>query len=196
LLNLAAYAHLIPVVDGGIRVATNEQQQMLGADWKAHIAAPGRRCLACLGQYDPAAVSIERDGLLEDPKYIQSLAADHPLRANENVFAFSMNTASLEVLQMISMVASPQGIADLGGQAYHAVTGVLDNDTRDCESTCPYQYELIAKGERTTALVGQHLLAEAERAERAARARSFHVRLGRMREYLAERIAGHGTRTR
>jgi hypothetical protein len=196
LLNLAAYAHLIPVVDGGVRVATNEQQQMLGADWKAHVAAPGRRCLACLGQYDPAAVSIERDGLLEDPKYIQSLAADHPLRANENVFAFSMNTASLEVLQMISMVAAPQGIADLGGQAYHAVTGVLDNDTRDCESTCPYQYELIAKGERTTALVGQHPLAETERAERAARANSFRVRLGRMRERLAERIAGHGRRTR
>jgi hypothetical protein len=192
LLNLAAYAHLIPVVDGGIRVATNEHYRMLAADWKAHIAAPGRRCLACLGQCDPTAVSIEREGLLEDPKYIQSLAADHPLRAGENVFAFSMSTASLEVLQMISMVAAPQGIADLGGQAYHAVTGVLDNDTHDCEPTCPYQHELIATGEQTTALVGQHKLADTERAERAARGRSKRVRVGRLRERMAERIAGGG----
>ncbi len=189
LLNLAAYAHLIPVVDGGIRVGTNAKGQMLAADWKAHIAAPGRRCLACLGQYDPAAVNIERDGLLDDPKYIESLSTDHPLRANENVFAFSMNTASLEILQLISMVAAPQGIADLGGQSYHAVTGVLDNDTRDCEPTCPYQHELVATGDTTTALLGPHAFAENERGERTARANSFRVRLGRLRERLGNRIA-------
>jgi ThiF family protein len=190
LLNLAAYAHLIPVVDGGIRVATNTNGRMLAADWKAHIAAPGRRCLACLGQYDPAAVSIERDGLLDDPKYINSLSADHPLRASENVFAFSMNVASLEVLQLVSMVAAPQSIADLGGQSYHAVTGVLDNDTRDCEPTCPYRHDLVATGDTTTALIGPHAMADNERSERIARAGSFRVRLARLRERVGTSIGG------
>jgi molybdopterin-synthase adenylyltransferase len=181
---------LIPVVDGGIRVGTSANGRMLAADWKAHIAAPGRRCLACLGQYDPAAVTIERDGLLDDPKYINSLSADSPLRASENVFAFSMNVASLEVLQLVSMVAAPQSIADLGGQSYHAVTGVLDNDTRDCEPTCPYQHDLVATGDRTTALLGPHAMAESERTERLARASSFRVRLGRLRQRVGTRIAG------
>jgi molybdopterin-synthase adenylyltransferase len=190
LLNLAAYAHLIPVVDGGIRVGTNAKGRMLAADWKAHIAAPGRRCLACLGQYDPAAVNIERDGLLDDPKYINSLSPDHPLRASENVFAFSMNTASLEVLQLISMVAAPQGIADLGGQSYHAVTGVLDNDTRDCEPMCPYRHELVATGDTTTALLGPHAFAEKERGARTARAATVRVQLGRLRERLGNHVAG------
>jgi hypothetical protein len=101
-----------------------------------------------------------------------------------------MSTASLEVLQLVSMVAAPQGIADLGGQIYHAVTGVLDNDTRDCEPNCPYQHELVATGESTPALVGSHPLAEHERAQRQVRARSFRVRTGRLRERLGNRIAG------
>jgi hypothetical protein len=190
LLNLAAYAHLIPVIDGGIRVGTSANGRMLAADWKAHIAAPGRRCLACLGQYDPAAVTLERDGLLDDPKYINGLSADNPLRASENVFAFSMNVASLEVLQLVSMVAAPQGIADLGGQSYHAVTGALDNDTRDCEPSCPYQHELVATGDTTRALLGAHAMAETERSARLARASSFRVRLGRLRERAGTRITG------
>ena len=189
LLNLAAYAHLIPVVDGGIRAEASDGR-WVGADWKVHIAAPGRRCLACLRQYDPAAVNIERDGLLDDPTYIAGLPANHPLRANENVFAFSMNTASLEMLQLVSMVAAPQGIADLGGQIYHAVTGVLDNDTLDCEPHCPYQHELLAGGDSESAAVGAHHAAEQERATRAVRARTWPVRLRRARQRIAERVAG------
>ena len=184
LLNLAAYAHLIPVIDGGIR-AEASNGRWAGADWKVHIAAPGRRCLACLRQYDPAAVNIERDGLLDDPTYIAGLPANHPLRANENVFAFSMNTASLEVLQLASMVAAPQGIADLGGQIYHAVTGVLDNDTLDCEPNCPYQHELLARGNSAPVLTGHHHAAEHERSARAARAQTWRVRLHRARHRTA-----------
>lgn len=190
LLNLAAYAHLIPVIDGGIRATADQHGRMIGADWKVHTAAPGRRCLQCLNQYDPAAVNLERQGQLDDPSYIQGLPTNHPLRARENVFAFSMNVASLEVLQLVSMVVAPQRIADLGGQIYHAVTGELDNDTLDCNPECPYGGELLATANDAPAMTGQHQAATDERNERGWLARTWKVRRGRMRDGIAELLVG------
>lgn len=150
ILNFIAYAHLIPVIDGGIRVERNKFGKLAKADWKAHSASPERRCLECLKQYDPGHVSMEREGYLDKPSYIQNLPADHVLRRNQNVFAFSLSLASMEVLQMLLMVITPLGVSEMGEQMFHLVPGRFEEPIRDgkCNSKCLYP-NLIAKGDRS-----------------------------------------------
>ena len=167
-LNVIAYAHLIPVIDGGIRVSA-PTGRLKRADWKTLTAAPSRVCLECSDQFDPADVVLERDGLLDDPRYIETLPADHHLRARENVFAFSTNLASLEVLQMLAMVVAPHGISTPGVQAYHFVSGDLDrDDARACEPNCRYSTVHVARGDNVEPGIAEtHPVAERARAGRA-----------------------------
>lgn len=169
-LNTIAYAHLIPVVDGGVFAEmTRRGDGLKRADWRAHVAAPGRRCLECLEQFDPGLVGTEKAGLLADPAYIQGLPERHPLRRNENVFAFSMGCASLEILQMLSLIIEPLGIGDVGAQTYHAVDGSLDTDRRGCEETCLYAHDLLARGDASGCVAtGRHEAAENARSNRRA----------------------------
>jgi len=166
-LNLIAYAHLIPVVDGGIVVSRTRRGRMRGADWRAHIAAPGRACLECIGQYNPGLVQMEREGRLDDPSYIERLADDDPLRRNENVFAFSLGCASLEIAQFISMVVVPAGIASYGAQMYHLATGTLAHDHAVCGDRCLYAGPWQGRGDTTGIVVtGSHGAAAAAREQR------------------------------
>jgi hypothetical protein len=169
-LNFIAYAHLIPVVDGGIAVKVTRQKRLRGADWRAHVAAPSRRCLSCLEQYDAALVAAEREGHFDDPKYIEGLPDDHAMRRNENVFAFSMATASLQVLQALSMIVAPLGISNPGEQMHHFTTGRLDvMPPRPCDLSCSYP-PLVGRGDRTGLVVtGAHRRAEEARERRGSR---------------------------
>jgi ThiF family protein len=162
-LNFIAYAHLIPVIDGGIAVARRPDGTMRGAEWRAHVATVGHRCLSCLGQFDPGLVALEREGLLDQPHYIEQLDAGHVLRADENVFAFSLATASLELLHLILLIAQPSGFANVGAQLYHYPASTIEIDTRTCESWCPYP-GLVAGGDPAGHPgTGRHLLAERAR---------------------------------
>jgi molybdopterin/thiamine biosynthesis adenylyltransferase len=185
-LNLIAYAHLIPVIDGGVQVEANKRRGLRRADWKAHIASPQRRCLECLSQYDPGLVSAEREGYFDDPKYIAGLQADHPMRQNQNVFAFSLSAAGFQILQMLTMIVAPLGIANAGEQMYHFVPGLFDEPTfHKCHENCLYP-SLIAKGDSTGLVVtGRHILAEQARAFRK-KARSSMPWRHRAAEALTE----------
>ena len=146
-LNFIAYSHLIPVIDGGIRARTNRLGKIAAADWRAHTATVGRACLACLGQYDPGHVQLEREGILDDPKYIEGLPNDHPLKSRENVFAFSMSCASLQTLQMLAMVLNPLGRPNPGSQLYHFVGGHMEEPTfGNCHPECLFP-SFTAKGD-------------------------------------------------
>lgn len=146
-LNFIAYAHLIPVYDGGIAIRTNRHKKLVAADWRAHTAAPGRACLQCLGQYDAGLVQTEREGRLDDPKYIESLPPSHPLKMRENVFAFSMNCAGLQSLQMLAHSLAPLDQPNPGAQRYHFVGGYMDEARfPECDIMCDFP-GFIAKGD-------------------------------------------------
>jgi hypothetical protein len=167
-LNYIAYAHLIPVIDGGILVTASRERGLLAADWRAHVASPGRRCLECREQYDAGLVSAERDGYFDDPRYIIGLPRDHFIRRNENVFAFSMSTASFEMLHLLLMVIAPLGVSDAGAQMYHFVPGLFDRPNFDpCRPNCPFSSYLLARGDTSgIVMTGKHSAAEQRRAER------------------------------
>lgn len=160
-LNFLAYAHYLPVVDGGIAIDARGGT-FRGAEWKAHVATPGRKCLECLEQFDGTLVEMERQGLLDDPVYIKGLPDDHPAKRRENVFAFSTATAALQLTQFLQMFTAPSGIADIGGQTYHFITGEIDRDEAYCRPSCLYSSDLVLGMGDSSGLVvtGRHRVAE------------------------------------
>lgn len=147
-LNLIAYAHLIPVFDGGISARMNRSGKLAGADWKALTATPERQCLQCAGQYDPSLVQMEREGLLDDSSYIEGLPQGHVLKARENVFAFSMGCANLQFLQMLAMVLAPLDQSNPGTQLYHFVGNTMEEPTFGvCHADCQFP-GMIGLGDR------------------------------------------------
>lgn len=164
-LNMLAYAHLIPVVDGGVMV-TPGRNTIKGASWRAHAVAPGRRCMECLEQFDSALVQADRDGLLADATYLAGLPADHVLNRNQNVFAFSAAAAAEQVLTALRMVLAPSGVADIGAQTFHFTTGTTDINIDECEDHC-ITHDLIALGDSSGRPTGhRHVPAEKARAAR------------------------------
>ncbi|MCP3478033.1 ThiF family adenylyltransferase (plasmid) [Bradyrhizobium sp. CCGUVB1N3] len=148
-LNFIAYAHLIPVIDGGISVRKNRKDELTAADWRAHTVTADHRCMECIGQYDTGLVQLEREGRLDDPTYIQNLAKDHPLRVSENVFAFSMACAAQQMLQMLAMVVAPLGRANPGEQLYHFVGAHMEPPKwGTCQPECLFP-TLIAQGDHS-----------------------------------------------
>ena len=162
-LNHMAYGHLIPVIDGGIAVRF-KQRRFSGVDWQVQTVGPGRPCLECLETYDQADVSTEAAGMLDDPSYLKGLPADHRFKRNENVFPFSANLASLEVLHLVALVTAAGGVTDFGVQRYRYQPGILEQlPTRQCKSHCD-QSNLIGQGDRHFTLIGRDVAAEKSRA--------------------------------
>jgi molybdopterin-synthase adenylyltransferase len=178
-LNTAAYADLIPVIDGGIHVDPFVRGGMRGAMWRSHVVAPGRICLACNRQFHPSQVALERDGSLDDPSYINMLPEDHPLRVSQNVAALSVNQAGALLAQFVSLVVVPGGIGDPGPLRYQLANHLLQHDAKNtCIAGCPYPAS-VADGDLRFDPTGRHAAAELERATRARAQREPRVRVVR-----------------
>jgi hypothetical protein len=140
ILNHIAYAHLIPIIDGGIAVTLKADGSLRSADWGAFVAGPQRRCLECAGQFSSGLVAVEQQGDLDDPEYIKSLPADSPLRKNENVFAFSLALAAMEVLKLVQLVGRPGGIEAPMEERYVYPAGNVEIEREaECSGNCSYK---------------------------------------------------------
>lgn len=138
ILNHVAFAHLIPVIDGGIKIKFNEEQNFQTAEWQLQTITPGRPCLRCLGVYEPSEVDLERTGKLDDQSYLEGLPRDHHFKSNENIIPFSCNLASMEVFQFISLITGI-GCTDFGVQRYRYVHGYVSNyNDLKCTNGCGF----------------------------------------------------------
>jgi len=148
-LNFTALAHLIPVIDGGIAIERRLRSDgILRADWRAHTVTPTRKCMECLGQYDPGDVQTDREGLFDDPGYIRNLPQDHPARRNENVFPFAASVAAFESLQLVALIVPTPGRRNPGAQIYRFIPANLDRDLGGCKPSC-YPHTLVAQGDHS-----------------------------------------------
>lgn len=169
ILNHLAYAHLIPVVDGGIEVRF-KHGRFAGVDWQLQTVAPGRPCLQCLGAFDASDASTDEAGKLDDPSYLAGLPADHRFKRSENVFAFSTNLASLEVLQFVALATGIANLPNIGVQRYRYIPGILETNVESrCGDDCMMK-QLIGRGDRDFQLIGRDLTAEAARRRQGERA--------------------------
>lgn len=166
-LNHIAYAHLIPVIDGGIAVQLHPTSgRFKNATWSARTAAPEQRCLECAGAYDPGLVDVDRSGYLDDPTYVQGLPKDSPLRRNENVFPMSMSLAAHEVFQFVALATGLVGMTDPGEQRFSYFPGYLSSTPSKCDAVCPF-LQLVGRGFRADdevgTITGRHPAAEKSR---------------------------------
>lgn len=161
-LNTIAYADLIPVIDGGLRLERHSQAGLRNAYWRSQVVTTGRSCLACIGQYDPGDVQLERDGSLDDPEYIAGLPANNHLRANQNVSALSLAVASAMLNQFLSLVVAPSGIGDPGPQHFSLATHRVEAVDVECADRCPYALS-VGEGDLRVNPTGDHAAADRHR---------------------------------
>jgi hypothetical protein len=101
---------------------------------------------------------------MDDPEYIKTWDQAKVVNAHENVYAFSSHLASMEVLQMLSLVLSPSGLSDVGQQLYHFTLGTLDiENKKHCHENCFFP-SVVGKGDFAGVTVyARHKVAEDSR---------------------------------
>ena len=139
-LNYIAHAHLIPVIDGGVAVETDEKsdQSFFSAHWRAHIVTPFHQCLRCSRQYNSSMVVMELDGSLDDPSYISNLPADEQV-GNQNVFPFCLGVAGMEVNLMLRYLVAPDWWPHIQLQEHQFVTGETRASSAECHPHCSFR---------------------------------------------------------
>ena len=160
LLDHLAYAHLIPVIDGGIRVK-HKDGIFSTVNWQVQTVGPNRPCLECVRAYNPGEADMDAKGLLDDPTYLEGLSNGEDLRASENVYTFSSAVASLEMMQLVALVT---GLQNFGVQRFDFNAGVTEaNFEAWLELACTCKDYLIGTGDTKVDWLAHDLILEAQR---------------------------------
>jgi hypothetical protein len=188
-LNTVAYADLIPVIDGGLRLEPRPGGGMRNAYWRSQVVTAGRPCLAWIGQYDPAHVQLERrDGSLDSPSYIAGIPSESPLRANQNVSALSIAAASTLLNQFLSLVIAPGAWATPGPLRHNLATHWIEHLDVSCVDACPYS-ESVGDGDRRLDPTAPHPAAERVRGADRAGIRAARISVSRIERLTSEAAA-------
>lgn len=145
-LNFIAFAHLIPVVDGGVAMTVNKDDSFY-AHWRSHLVTPYHQCLRCNKQYTTSDVVTELDGSLGNPAYIANLPKEQRDRS-QNVFPFSLSVAGMEINMMIRYITSQEWWPEIQQQDYQFLTGSIRINNQKCNEGCVFQKERTAKGDK------------------------------------------------
>jgi len=166
ILDCISYAHMIPVIDGGIDAGMNLKRTNVGnARWRSHLIGPERMCMSCFGQYKREDVALEQSGLLADVKYIKNLPPEHFINRGENVFSFSIGLASMEMHQFLSFVLRPKGVF-YGPKEYDFITGNIDyHFDFKCKENCDIKAKLSVGDEINQILIMEYPEAVQKRKE-------------------------------
>ena len=141
-LNYIAYAHLIPVIDGGVEVQTLNDY-LHSAHWRAHLIGAHRQCMRCNGQYNTSMVVSELDGSLDDPSYIATLPQSER-GGNQNVFSFGLSLAGMEVNIMLHYLLAIDWWPKIRQQDYHFTLGTILPLDGECRVGCEMSQRLAA----------------------------------------------------
>lgn len=176
-LNYIAYAHLIPVVDGGIAVEPHNGK-LHAAHWRSHIVGPGQQCMRCNGQYTSSEVVTELDGSLDDPSYIANLPKKDRDR-NQNVFPFSLSLAGMEVNMMLHYLLAQKWWPEPQQLDYDFVTRKVRTLEGECFPSCEFP-KRQAKGD----LEVPYYLTEGPSTQAIAGKRAWLSALSRLHRFL------------
>ncbi|GAB1815927.1 ThiF family adenylyltransferase [Mycobacterium sp. MUNTM1] len=145
-LNLTAYADLIPVIDGGIALDTFADGRLRSGIWRAHTLVPGHPCMVCLGQLDLGELSLDKQRLLDDPTYIARTGGQAP--AAQNVAALSASVSAALLAQFVSLVAHPGGRGVPAPLRYLLAPHQLEHSTATTGNYCSYESEIAMADHR------------------------------------------------
>ena len=172
-LNSLAYSDLIPVIDGGIAIDTFGTGEMRNATWRSHVVRPGRPCMGCNRQLDLGSVTLERQGLLDDPAYIVGAGEDR-MPVNQNVAPLSVNVAATLLAQYVSFSVAPSGIGEPGPLQYAFSTHHLERRNDTTSPHCAIESDECI-GDHRLRLTGPHQ--EADRMRQLSKSAGLNIRI-------------------
>ena len=134
LVNHLAVCHLIPAIEAGVALRSRE-----GHLHKGHVVSqvvtPDSRCLRCTRQYTTDQLSLELEGLLEDPEYIRTQPT-HQRPNTANIFPASLMAASHQVGLFTRLILGPKWWPPVYQQRFNLSVASQHSKAEVCRPYC------------------------------------------------------------